>query len=235
MKDKIFTKTIEKQFEFDEAVASVFDDMLDRSIPFYAQVLSLVGDFALSFSIKNQTITDLGCSTANTLLYIYKNSKIPLNFIGVDNSYAMIEQARKKALAYSANITFLQDDITKVKLTKSSVIIANYMFQFIRPQQRDVLVKNIYESLEDNGVCIFSEKIIYEDKKLNKIMIDMYLKFKKQQGYSEFEISQKREALENVLVPYTEKENKKLMEDAGFKNTECIFKWGNFATFLSTK
>jgi len=46
MKDKLFEKPIKKQFEFDEDVASVFDDMLSRSVPHYEEMLKLTTSFA---------------------------------------------------------------------------------------------------------------------------------------------------------------------------------------------
>jgi len=235
MKDRVFTKPISKQFEFDEAVASVFDDMLGRSIPFYAEVLDLVCELSLSYAQPNCAITDLGCSTANTLLSIHKRAKFPLHLRGIDNSHAMIEQAKRKTEAYGADIELVEGDIVGSDFAKSRVFIANYMLQFIRPPQRVSLVKKIYDSLEEGGVFIFSEKIIYDNKSLNKKMIDLYLEFKKSHGYSDFEISQKREALENVLVPYTEYENMELMRTAGFSEVQTIFKYANFTTFLAIK
>lgn len=232
--DKVFSKPIKKQFEFDESVASVFDDMLERSIPFYKEVVALVCDFIATNSKENSKIIDLGCSTANTLLHLYKKSH-NFNLIGIDNSTAMLEIAAKKVTAYGATIELLNDDITKADLSESDVIIANYMLQFIRPLDRNIFVKKIFDSLDVEGIFIFSEKIIFEDKVLNKQMIDLYYEFKKTQGYSEFEIAQKREALENVLVPYTEEENKKMIIDAGFKSIESLFKYGNFITFLAKK
>jgi tRNA (cmo5U34)-methyltransferase len=232
--DKVFTKPIKKQFEFDENVASVFDDMLERSIPFYKEVIFLICDLLKLQCAKNAKIIDLGCSTANTLLNLYKISH-EFNLVGIDNSEAMLENAAKKIGAYGANIELINADITKADLSKSDVIIANYMLQFIRPLVRDSFVKKIYNSLKEEGIFIFSEKIIFEDKVLNKQMIDIYYEFKKTQGYSEFEISQKREALENVLVPYTEEENKKMILNAGFKSVETLFKYGNFVTFLAKK
>jgi tRNA (cmo5U34)-methyltransferase len=232
--DKVFTQPIKKQFEFDESVASVFDDMLERSIPFYKEVVALVCDFIAKNSIENSKIIDLGCSTANTLLHLYKKSH-SFNLIGIDNSTAMLEIAAKKVTAYGADIELLNTDITKADLSDSDVIIANYMLQFIRPLDRNIFVKKIFNSLKEEGIFIFSEKIIFEDKVLNKQMIDLYYEFKKTQGYSEFEIAQKREALENVLVPYTEEENKKMIIDAGFKSIESLFKYGNFITFMAKK
>lgn len=232
--DKVFTKPIEKQFEFDESVASVFDDMLDRSIPLYESSIEFVANFVTKLQLSNATICDLGCSTANTLLAIYRKNP-HFNFFGYDSSDAMLEMARKKIKAYGAKMSLENADILKLNMPKSDVVIANYMLQFIRPIKREELVKNIYESLNENGYFIFSEKIIYEDKKLHKIMSDLYLEFKKDQGYSEYEISQKREALENVLVPYTQKENEELIKNAGFKSVECLIKWGNFSTFVALK
>jgi len=232
--DKVFTKPIKKQFEFDESVASVFDDMLERSIPFYKEVISLICDLVEMDCSKDAKIIDLGCSTANTLLHLYKKSH-QYSLIGIDNSEAMLENAAKKISAYGSNIKLINSDITKVDLSSANVIIANYMLQFIRPIQRDSFVTKIYNSLEDKGIFIFSEKIIFEDKVLNKQMIDLYYNFKKEQGYSEFEIAQKREALENVLVPYTEEENKKMILKAGFSRVESLFKYGNFITFLAKK
>jgi tRNA (cmo5U34)-methyltransferase len=232
--DKVFTKPIKKQFEFDESVASVFDDMLERSIPFYKEVISLICDLVEMDCSKDAKIIDLGCSTANTLLHLYKKSH-QYSLIGIDNSEAMLENAAKKISAYGSNIKLINSDIIKVDLSSANVIIANYMLQFIRPIQRDGFVKKIYESLENKGIFVFSEKIIFEDKVLNKQMIDLYYKFKKEQGYSEFEIAQKREALENVLVPYTEEENKKMILKAGFSSVESLFKYGNFITFVAKK
>ena len=235
MKDKLFKKPIKKQFEFDEDVASVFDDMLSRSVPHYEDMLNLTTSFALKYTRENSTIYDLGCSTATTLINIAKNSKHDLNLVGIDTSSAMLDRAKHKTNAYGIDIEFIEDDIFNVDFKTSNVIISNYTLQFIRPMQREQLVKKIYDSLEVGSVFIFSEKVITDNKILNKQFIDEYYDFKKTQGYSEFEISQKREALENVLIPYSYEENKKMILDAGFKNFDCLFKWINFATFIAIK
>ncbi|MEA3554127.1 MAG: carboxy-S-adenosyl-L-methionine synthase CmoA [Campylobacterota bacterium] len=235
MKDRVFDKPITKQFEFDEDVASVFDDMLERSVPFYNQMLELTTSFAIKYIKDDSTIYDLGCSTASTLISIANNSNKNLDLIGIDTSSAMLIRAKQKSKAYGHDISFINDDIFNIDFKKSNVIISNYTLQFIRPLQREKLIKKIYDSLEDGSVFIFSEKVVTDNKILNKQFIDEYYNFKKTQGYSEFEIAQKREALENVLIPYTYEENKKMIEDAGFKYFDCIFKWVNFATFIAVK
>ncbi|MBV5277800.1 MAG: carboxy-S-adenosyl-L-methionine synthase CmoA [Campylobacteraceae bacterium] len=233
--DKVFAKPITKQFEFDEEVAVVFDDMLERSIPFYKEVIAFTCNQICLHVKSHANIVDLGCSTANTLLSLYKKSDKTYHLTGIDNSEAMLHLAKQKVNAYGAKINLIQDDITSVVLKDVDVVIANYMLQFIRPLQRTDFVKKIYDSLNDDGLFIFSEKIVFEDKVLNKQMIDLYYDFKRKQGYSDFEIAQKREALENVLIPYTEDENRDMLKSVGFKTIETIFKWGNFVTFLAKK
>jgi tRNA (cmo5U34)-methyltransferase len=234
-KDKVFDKPITKQFEFDEEVASVFDDMLDRSVPYYKQSLELTIDFALKYLEDGDSVFDLGCSTASTLISLAQNTSKDLKLIGIDNSEAMLQRAKRKNNAFGLNIDFVCDDIFNVSFKDAKVIISNYTLQFIRPLQREKLIKKIYDDLKPGGIFIFSEKVISTDNTLNKHCIDKYYEFKKTQGYSEFEISQKREALENILIPYSEAENKKMIKDAGFKHCETLFKWVNFETFIAIK
>lgn len=235
MIDKVFDKSITKQFEFDEEVASVFDDMLNRSVPFYKEMQRLSINFACNFLEENDTVYDLGCSTASTLIELSKHFEQNLNLVGIDNSEAMLNRASKKAKAFGVDIDLRNADLHDICYDDAKLILSNYTLQFIRPLQREKLVQKIYDSLKEEGIFIFSEKVISSNSILNKQSIDEYYDFKKTQGYSEFEISQKREALENVLIPYTEDENKKMILDAGFSHCETIFKWVNFATFIAIK
>ena len=234
-KDKVFDKPIAKQFEFDEEVASVFDDMLDRSVPYYKESLDLTINFALKYLNENDKVFDLGCSTASTLISLAQHSNNNLHLIGIDSSDAMLQRATNKTNAYGLDIKYICDDIFNVDLKGAKVIIANYTLQFIRPLQREKLISKIYDALEDGGIFIFSEKVISHHSKLNKDLIECYYDFKKEQGYSAFEIMQKREALENVLVPYSEEENIKMAKNCGFSHCEVVFRWANFATFIALK
>lgn len=235
--DTLFTKPISKQFEFDAEVAAVFDDMLSRSVPFYKESQALTRHFAVNALQGGGIAYDLGCSTASQLLEIErsveKNGTVKL--IGIDNSQAMIEHARKKVEVYGSSIELVEGDILSFPYEKARVIISNYTLQFIRPLQREGLIRTIADTLEEGGVFIFSEKVVSDDPKLNKELIDCYYDFKKTQGYSEYEIMQKREALENVLIPYTMNENILMAKNNGFKTCEILFRWANFATFIAVK
>jgi tRNA (cmo5U34)-methyltransferase len=235
MNDKVFTKPIKKQFEFDEEVAAVFDDMLKRSVPFYKESQEMTEFFAHKNLSEGGLLYDLGCSTASLLLNLRRDLKVNATLVGLDNSEAMLTQARRKREAYGAKIEIQYADILEYDYKMADVFISNYTLQFIRPLVREELVKKIASSLKKDGVFIFSEKVISHHSKLNKDLIERYYDFKKERGYTEYEIVQKREALENVLVPYSEEENIKMAKNCGFSHCEAVFRWANFATFIAIK
>jgi len=235
MQDKVFNKPIEKQFEFDEEIAAVFDDMLKRSVPFYDEAMALTKRFALAYLKPGGRVYDLGCSTASTLLDIERDLHADAELVGIDNAHSMLEQARRKLRVYGSKIMLEEGDILAFDYRPAQVFISNYTLQFIRPPVRETLIKKLFDALEPGGIFLFSEKVVTEEKRLNKLMIDGYYDFKKAQGYSEYEIMQKREALENVLIPYTEDENRAMVKRCGFSHCETIFRWMNFATFIALK
>ena len=233
-KDDIFNKPIKKQFEFDEEVASVFDDMIERSVPFYRQNLKLCIELVAKNTPQNAKVYDLGSSTGTFAIALAKK-RPDLEIIGLDNSAAMIERAQKKAKAFGVDVSFIEADILKFNFKNANAFVANYTLQFIRPLKRQAFVKSLAKELTTDGILLMSEKIITEDKRLNKQLIDIYYNYKKNQGYSEFEIAQKREALENVLVPFTLRENEEMLKEAGFGFIEPIFRWANFTTIFARK
>ncbi len=238
-KDKLFDlKSITEDFNFNEQVAEVFDDMLSRSVPFYPVVIDSIAELVRRKVPLGSRVYDLGCSTGTTLLELSRRlADMELHFIGIDNAPAMIEKARRKVEMYSKSsvIQFVEDDITTSLTADADVIICNYTMQFIRPLARPKFVRQIYDSLPVGGLFFASEKIINHDKKLNRAYIDIYHQFKKRQGYSELEISSKREALENVLVPFSIQENADLIRQAGFSGVETFFQWFNYASFVAVK
>jgi len=234
-KDQVFTQPIEKKFEFDQTVASVFDDMLARSVPFYDEVRHLIISLILAEQTEGKKILDLGASTAKFLLDLNARMDSNMQLKGIDNSQAMLDRATQKCQAFGADITLDLADMLEYPYANEDIIVANYTLQFIRPIQRIELIKRLYDSLNDNGMFIFSEKIVFEEKRLDKQMIDIYYTYKKTQGYSKYEIAQKREALENVLIPFTIKENIQMCKDAGFAKIDTVFQWANFVTLVAKK
>ena len=236
-KDNIFKiEKVESDFQFNREVANIFDDMLNRSIPFYKQVIEAIGEILGKTLPQNPVIYDLGCSTGNTLIYlasVLKHKKPEL--IGIDNSKDMVEKAKEKAKAYNKEIEFTVSDIEDIEFKQADAIIMNYTLQFIRPLKRPEIIEKVYKSLKEKGIFILSEKVIFEHPELNRDFLEIYYNFKKKQGYSELEIAKKREALENVLIPFTIKENISLLKNAGFSYSTTFFQWINFASFLAVK
>ncbi|AJC92332.1 carboxy-S-adenosyl-L-methionine synthase [Campylobacter subantarcticus LMG 24377] len=234
MKDEIFKKPLEKQFEFDKSVASVFDDMVSRSVPFYTQNLKLIVELIDHFTPQNAKICDLGCSTATLLLALYEKRK-DLLLSGVDDAKAMLEIAKSKCQAFGAKVEFYQKNLDDFEFFTNDVFIATYTMQFIRPPKRQEVINKIYKNLNKGGIFIMSEKILYEDAKISKKMIEIYENYKQDQGYSKLEIATKREALENILIPYTQNENITMLKKAGFSKVESVFQWINFQSFIAFK
>ncbi|HIJ78144.1 MAG: carboxy-S-adenosyl-L-methionine synthase CmoA [Desulfobulbaceae bacterium] len=239
-KDEIFKseKSIAEDFRFTAQVAEVFDDMLARSVPNYQQVISMSAQILSKFLKPGDTVYDLGCSTGATLLELARQlGELDLKFCGIDNSPAMISKAVLKAEIYSKKeqVRFMEQDITEADISGAGAIILNYTLQFIRPMLRLEFLKKVHRALKPGGVLILSEKIISHDPQLNRAFIDFYYKFKREQGYSEIEISKKREALENVLIPFSSAENRKLLKEAGFSSIEPFFQWFNFSSFVAVK
>ncbi len=228
-----------KDFSFDEKVASVFDDMVSRSVPMYGETMSAALDLASNFVESGSNIYDIGTATGTLLIEFDKIlGKTDVNLIGIDNSEAMVKQAQDKIdqKELNNNIELIVGDMEEsLGLNNASVVFMNYTLQFIRPLHRESVIRQIYESLNDNGCLILVEKVLGNDSLFNRLYIDLYYKYKHQVGYSDKEIKQKREALENVLIPYRIDENLELLKRCGFSSSDIFFKWYNFAGFIAVK
>ncbi|MFP6008094.1 carboxy-S-adenosyl-L-methionine synthase CmoA [Helicobacter pylori] len=246
MKDTLFNESLNKRFCFDEKVAHVFDDMLERSIPYYHEMLDL-GAYFIAQNLKENIypkslpkplpkplIYDLGCSTGNFFIALNQQIQQDIELVGIDNSMPMLKKAQEKLKDFN-NVRFECMDFLEVEFREASAFSLLFVLQFVRPMQREVLLKKIYNSLALNGVLLVGEKIMSEDRILDKQMIELYYLYKQNQGYSHNEIAFKREALENVLVPYSLKENIALLESVGFKHVEAVFKWVNFTLLVARK
>ncbi|WRG25023.1 carboxy-S-adenosyl-L-methionine synthase CmoA [Helicobacter pylori] len=246
MKDTLFNESLNKRFCFDEKVAHVFDDMLERSIPYYHEMLNL-GAYFIAQNLKENIypkslpkplpkplIYDLGCSTGNFFIALNQQIQQDIELVGIDNSMPMLKKAQEKLKDFN-NVRFECMDFLEVEFKEASAFSLLFVLQFVRPMQREVLLKKIYNSLALNGVLLVGEKIMSEDRILDKQMIELYYLYKQNQGYSHNEIAFKREALENVLVPYSLKENIALLESVGFKHVEAVFKWVNFTLLAARK
>ena len=238
-KDDIFLdKNSPTKFEFDSGVAEVFDDMLERSIPLYRECQDLTVNWCKRLATPDRCVYDLGCSTGSLLLQLATSiptiPKVPL--IGMDNSAAMLSKARKKLNNFPNSVDFIEANLdASFPFNDSCAIVMNYTLQFIPVENRASLLKKIYESLIPGGGFILNEKVLSENELLGETFIEMHHDFKKGHGYSKMEISKKRDALENVLVPLKLSKTMTLVHEAGFTTVDIFFKWNNFAGLIALK
>lgn len=238
--DKIYSEKEQQvtDFNFGNRTAQVFDDMLIRSVPFYMEIQRMMVELAGHFAIPGSNVYDLGCSTGTSLLLLNEVVKPDVTLVGVDNSPEMLKKAREKfqKAELKRNIKLHCFDLdNNVEVENASVAILNLTLQFVRPPRREKLIRKIYDGLNANGVLILVEKVLSRDPVLNRDFIKYYYDFKQRNGYSEMEISQKREALENVLIPYRTQENEELLLRSGFSSCEIFFKWYNFCGYIARK
>lgn len=239
-KDKLFMEKKDNlaNFNFGKETAEVFDDMLERSVPLYRELERMMGEVAGEFAQNGTNIYDLGCSTGITLLALGKSIDKDVKFIGVDYSGAMLDKCREKFRGNNFNKEYelvLADLNQPINIANASVVVLNLTLQFVRPLYRDNLIRCIYDGLVDKGCLILVEKVLGNDSTFNSLFIKFYYEMKKRQGYSELEIARKREALENVLIPYRLDENRQLLIRNGFSYSDVFYKWYNFCGMVAVK
>lgn len=228
-------------FEFDAEVAEAFDDMVERSVPFYKEQQTLMATLAGEFWLPETIAYDLGCSTGTTLLALAERKPRGARLVGYDNSEAMLSKARAKieAAGRSQEIELcygdLDGDPIRISLEQASFVCMGWTLQFVRPTRRLDLVSRIYRDLREGGAFVLCEKVLAGDANLSRRFVDFYYDFKRSQGYTDGEIVRKREALEKVLVPHRIDENVDLLRRAGFQVVETCFQWFNFAAFVCVK
>ena len=225
-------------FAFDENVAAVFDDMIRRSVPGYGMTLSLLGIIARHYAKPNSRIYDLGCSLGAGLVSMASQLEDrSIEFIGVDNSEAMLESCSDNTenLRSRFSIQLNREDILDTNICNASIVALNFTLQFIPKDQRPELLQHIQQGLQPGGVLVLSEKIRFDDPHIQADLTTLHHDFKKANGYSDLEISQKRSALENVLIPETIDKHQQRLKNAGFARSEVWLQCFNFASLLAFK
>ncbi|WP_456295905.1 carboxy-S-adenosyl-L-methionine synthase CmoA [Vibrio sp. AK197] len=239
-KDAIFSAPIDKigDFTFDERVAEVFPDMIQRSVPGYSNIISAIGMLAERFAKPNTNVYDLGCSLGAATLSMRRHiDKDGCKIIAVDNSSAMVERCKLHINAYRSDtpVEVLEADIRDVDIQDASVVVLNFTLQFLSPDDRYALLSKIHAGLRPGGILILSEKYVFENAAANELLIDLHHDFKRANGYSELEISQKRNAIENVLRPDSIADHKQRFEQIGFSSNEVWFQCFNFGSMFAIK
>jgi tRNA (cmo5U34)-methyltransferase len=239
-RDTLFSAPIAKlgDWTFDERVAEVFPDMIQRSVPGYSNIISMIGMLAERFVQPDSRVYDLGCSLGAATLSMRRNIKVPgCTIVAVDNSPAMVERCRRHIDAFRAEtpVNVIEADIRDIDIENASMVVLNFTLQFLEPADRLRLLEKIYRGLRPGGALVLSEKFSFEDAEVGELLFNMHHDFKRANGYSELEISQKRSMLENVMLTDSVEVHKARLHQAGFEHAEVWFQCFNFGSLIALK
>ena len=234
------------RFVFDQSVVDVFPDMIQRSVPGYQTIINLCGELAARFVQPNSNCYDLGCSLGASSLAIRQQINQPdVTIVAVDNSSAMLERcqsvldndnsATQAQSQLKTPVQLVEGDICDIEITNASLVVMNFTLQFIPLDKRRALLEKIYAGLNPGGCLVISEKLLFEPESLNQLLSELHHQFKSAQGYSDLEISQKRDSIENVLLPETLDSHINRLKACGFNTASPWFQCFNFASLVAIK
>jgi len=241
-KDEIYAKaeTPDRPFRFNAAVAEVFPDMLRRSIPGYAASLEAISSLAARYVSENSTCYDLGCSLGAATLAMRNGIRMPgCHIVAVDNAAAMVARCRDIVAAdadeHQTSVEVRHADILETVIENASMVVMNYTLQFLDVSARDTIVQRIFDGLMPGGLFLLSEKVVDEDAHMEELLVDLHHEHKRRNDYSQLEISRKRAALENVLLPESVARHRTRLKAAGFAHTAVWLRYFNFVSIVAIK
>jgi tRNA (cmo5U34)-methyltransferase len=239
-RDNLFARPLGKvpKFVFDRSVVDIFPDMIQRSVPGYQTIINHTGELADRFVQQDSHIYDLGCSLGASTLAIReriegRNARI----FAVDNSQAMLDKLATilQTQPSDTDTQLITNDICDIQITNASLVVLNFTLQFVPLARRSELISSIYKGLNPNGCLIISEKLHFEPESLNTLLTELHHQFKRDQGYSDLEISQKRDAIDKVLMPESLSTHIQRLKDCGFKSASPWFQCYNFGSLIAIK
>ena len=225
-------------FTFNEEVTEVFEDMIDRSVPGYTSSLRLIENLSRKYFIEGTRCYDLGCSLGASSMSLMKAiGKREGRVLAIDNSPAMIAACEQKCadLIKTGKVKFIKQDVNEAQIDKASVVVINFVLQFLNSKDRDGLLKKVFLGMKQGALLILSEKIHFDNKFRNQTIDNLHHQFKSNNGYSKMEISRKRDALEGVLMTDLETLHLKRLESIGFKKVRKVMTNLNFMTLVAEK
>jgi len=225
-------------FAFDAEVARVFPDMIRRSVPGYETLTGLLGVLAERYVLADTNIYDLGCSLGAASLSVRRRVRQSgTRIIAVDNAEAMVRRCRilMSQEQEGPPVDVVCDDMRNVHVHNASFVMVNFSLQFLPVVDRRALLQGLFDGLLPGGALVLSEKVAFENPREDHLNASLHESVKRANGYSELEISQKRAALEKVLVPDTRAVHMARLGDAGFGEVYEWFRCLNFASMLAVK
>lgn len=240
IKDAIYSQPQSSisDFRFDQSVAEVFPDMIQRSVPGYSTIIENIGLLAGKYATDGSSLYDLGCSLGAVTLSMRRHvADKHCQIIAIDSSSAMVERCQRHMDGFRSTtpVSVICDDIQNIEIDNASVVVLNFTLQFIEPEKRQAIIARIFSGMQPGGILVLSEKLRHPTDSGNELLIELHHEFKRRNGYSELEISQKRTALENVMRLDTFSIHQKRLFDAGFSEVVLWYKCFNFSSLIAIK
>jgi len=236
-RDRVYSEVRQiVDFVFDDAVVAVFPDMIRRSVPGYETVVPLSGLLAARHAAPGGRCYDLGCSLGAATLAMRQGIGVTgCRIIAVDNAPAMIQRCRALIAADDGEVEvhIIEDDVQRIDISRASMVVMNYTLQFLPAAGRDAMIRKIHDGMIDGGIFVLSEKVVHEDPDTEALLVGMHHEFKRSNAYSDLEISRKRLALEDVLVPESIPTHRARLANAGFRHVEVWLKHFNFVSLIA--
>ncbi len=241
--DKIYDKpSDDKPFRFNDEVAKVFPDMLRRSIPGYDATIEAIGSLAARYVLQDTNCYDLGCSLGAATIAMRQGIDTPgCRIVAVDTAPAMTKRCREilaeddRQFTPATPVEVLRADIRDIEFKNASMIVLNYTLQFLPMIDRNALMRSIYDGLNDGGLLVLSEKVVDEIPEMEELLVDLHREHKRRNDYSALEVSRKRAALDNVLIPETVAAHRSRLAEAGFSHTAVWLRYFNFVSIIAIR
>ena len=235
-KDNLYKKKFPQnhKFTFNNEVANVFEDMVNRSVPGYDFLVENIGVLSKKFYQPNTDIYDLGSSLCSCSLSILdKVENLNGDIYAVDTSQAMIDICKENIKR--KEIKYINADLFDINVENSSIIILNLTLQFIDIKKRTDLLKKLYSQLIKSGMIIITEKITLDRNSDDIFFKNFHDFFKENNGYTKEEIDRKKIALEKTMIIESEEVHEKRFINVGCKNFYKWFQCYNFESWVLIK
>jgi len=223
------------RWTFDQQVTDCFADMLERSVPDYRSMRSLVFEIGQCFARPGTAIVDIGCSTGLAVQPFVETFGAANRFVLIDSAPSMVEECRRRYAGRADHVVVELGDLRQLlPLTSSaSLVLSVLSLQFTPVVYRQQIVNDIYQSLLPGGALLLVEKV--SGGSFDKLLTDLFYAMKRRNGYTEQQILGKAKSLENVLLPLKAEWNVDMLHAAGFAQVEMFWRCLNFCGWLAVK
>jgi tRNA (cmo5U34)-methyltransferase len=245
------------RWQFDDEVARVFDNMLQRSIPDYETMREMVTELGAQFIEYYSNVLDIGTSRGDQIArFLSKGYEdqverileddVPgiegAEYIGIEISDPMIEAASRRFDGVN-NVAIIKHDIREgLPINKwldpgdrLSLVTAVLTMIFVPVEARYRVLSDIHRHLETDGALIMVEKVIGEGPAMDELLVGQYQAFKARQGYTDEDIERKRLSLEGVLVPLQLSSHVANLKAVGFTHVDTFWRCLNFVGIIAVK